>query len=359
LGSLINHKIKHLKKENIKILVTGGTGFIGAHIVHALLRSGYRHIFVSKRKSSPIHLLENILHRIELVDAALEDLTDLTSLVQKVDVIVHTAAMVSFLASDKKSMLKTNVEGTANLVNIALENKIEKFIHISSVAALGRSKKSESIDEKHKWVSSKFNTNYAVSKYRAELETWRAYHEGLPVVILNPSIVIGPGYWSQGSAKLIQQVYSGLPFYPPGSTGFVDVRDVADLVLKALESDVSGERFVCNGFNLSYREFFQRVAAALGVKAPQKKLSPLLRAFAWRYFALQAFLSRKKPVVTRESMMTSFKDFSYSNQKSRETFDFTYRSMEECLEYTCAVFMESKAAGRDYSLIDESGGNKP
>lgn len=341
-------------KKDTKILVTGGTGFIGAHIVHALVQAGYQHILVSKRKNSPLHLLEKVKDRIELVEAALEDLTDMTSLVEKVDVIVHAAAMVSFVSSDKKSMLKTNVEGSANLVNIALDKQIKKFIHISSVAALGRTRKNQRIDENHKWVPGKLNTNYAISKYQAELEIWRGYQEGLSVVILNPSIVIGPGYWSQGSAKLIQQVYKGLPFYPPGSTGFVDVRDVADLVLKALESDVSGERFVCNGFNLSYREFFQKVANGLGVKAPRKKLSPWLRTIAWRYFAFQALIVGKKPVVTRESMMTSFNDFSYSNQKSIDTFQFSYRSMEDSIDHTCSLFLKSLEEGKDFAFIGES-----
>jgi len=177
-------------RKDSKILVTGGTGFVGAHILSALYHAGYTKLWTNKRKNSQLTLIEMLETPVQVVEANLNDLTAMTDLIKEVEYVIHAAAMVSFVSSDKNEMFRTNVEGTADVVNISLQEGIKKLVHISSVAAIGRTGKKEPTNENDKWVSARLNTNYARSKHLAEKEVWRGYQEGLPVVIFNPSLIL-------------------------------------------------------------------------------------------------------------------------------------------------------------------------
>ena len=338
--------------KNSKIVVTGGTGFLGAHILQALVNEGYQHIWVAKRAESPMHLIEHLADKLILSDTELNDVPGMYELIKGKDVVIHAAGFVSFVKSDKEAMYKVNVEGTANMINVALENNIKKFIHISSVAALGRTGKEDLIDEGSKWVSNKLNSNYSYTKYQSELEVWRGYQEGLPVVIFNPSLIIGPGFWNRGTGNIIKQVDRGLPYYPPGINGIVDARDVAKLCMLALESEINGERYICNGGNIGFRQLFEKIAKNLGVNAPKKKLPVFLKEVTWRIFSVLALISGNKPTVTKETLRNSFNQTKYDNSKSLKDFDFTYRSIDETIEHTCKAYKLSKKEGKDFASVE-------
>jgi nucleoside-diphosphate-sugar epimerase len=345
------HNYNEMIDKDSKILVTGGTGFLGAHILQALVKAGYQQVWVAKRPDSPMDLIQHLVEDLQFCDADINDLPGLYENVEGKDVIIHAAGFVSFVKSDKELLHKINVDGTANIVNVALEKGIKKFIHISSVASLGRSGKEVLIDESAKWNNSKLNSNYAFSKYRGELEVWRAYHEGLPVVILNPSLILGSGYWNKGTGNIVKQVYRGLPYYPPGINGIVDARDVADMCVLLMESTISGERFLCNGGNIEFKYFFEKIAQNLNVKAPKRKLPGFLKELTWRIFAIGAFFAGNKPTVTKETLRSSFNRTKYDNSKSVKELGFKYRAMDETIAYTCDAFKQAIKEGKSYTSV--------
>ena len=324
--------------------VTGGTGFVGAYLLHYLLAEGrYTTIRATRRATSRMDLVADITDKIEWHEADINDVFALSDAMQGCDEVYHCAAFVSFDDRDRAEMFKINIEGTANVVNIALQQGIKKLGHISSIAALGRNNKSNIYSEANTWQADPLNSNYAISKFYAEQEVWRGAAEGLAVVVVNPSIIVGSGYWNGGSCALFRQVAKGLPFYPLGSTGFVDVRDVAKAICALMASDISGERYILNGVNWSYRQFFDELADELGAKRPVVAVIPLLRELAWRVEWLRARILGKKSIITRETALTSAYDFEYRTDKFAAAMPhYTFFDMEQTIADTSAIYRAEK-----------------
>lgn len=326
------------------ILVTGGTGFLGSYVVRLLLSKGYQ-VRALRRKSSPMDLLGEHAARVEWVDADITDIVALEDAIQGVHAVMHCAAMVSFHPRDVTRMMQVNVEGTATLVNLALETGIQRFIHVSSIASIGRTKERPQLDETSKWVQSSGNSQYAISKYMGEQEVWRGHAEGLSAAIVNPAIVLGSGFWDVGSAKFFKQIHDGLKFSPIGQSGFVDVRDVARFMVHLMESDISGERYILNTENTLYRDFFKMIAASLGTKPPPIPVTPFLAEVAWRVEWLKEKILGASPMVTKETARSSVSTFFYDNAKSRSVFDFEYLPLEQTIRETGTQFLEAKKNG--------------
>ncbi len=316
------------------VLVTGANGLIGSFICKTLLKNGFK-VRALVRESSDLRLLTEIKEEIEWVEADVFDLLKLEQAMQGVEVIIHSAAMISFHKKDHEIMLKTNVEGTANIVNLASRLGIKKIVHVSSVAALGRTKNVETIDENNKWENSSYNTGYAISKYLAELETWRAQEEGLNVVVINPSIVLGPGDWDRGSTRLFKYVWDNRRFYTKGAMNYVDVRDVAEVVGRLIEADISGERFILNAGNISYKDIFGLIAQRFGKRAPHIAANKFLLNLVVFYSQIKSFFTGDKPLVSRESANMAVLSFYYDNRKLQNTLNFRFRSLEDTLDWTC------------------------
>ncbi len=328
-------------KKDALVLVTGGTGFLGASLLHLLAKQNVR-IRAIRRKNSPMDLVAQ-LQNIEWVEADVTDIVALEEAFQDVTHVYHCAAMVSFHPRDVRQMMNINVQGTANMVNLALDFEVQKFVHVSSIAALGRSKERYELDEQTKWVNSSANTNYAISKYQSEQEVWRAHYEGLPVAIVNPAVILGAGFWDDGSARFFRQIDDGLKFWTVGYTGFVDVRDVALFMTMLMESDINGERYVLAAENMPYRVLFEKIALSLGKKPPSIKVSPFLAEVAWRVEWIKEKLLGATPLVTRESARASVSKYHYLNQKSLQVPKFNYRSIDQTIQETGILFKEAKA----------------
>ncbi len=333
------------------IFVTGGTGFLGSYLLRYLVKEGYQHIRALKRKDSSLALVEEVKDRIEWIDGDLLDIWSLENGMQDVEQVYHCGAVVSFDKKEVKKMMRTNVEGTANIVNIALDFGVEKLVHISSIAALGRTKEQKNVDENTAWQRDNANSNYAISKYLAEQEVWRGIAEGLPAAILNPAIIIGSGFWDISTGQMFQQVWNGLRFYPTGSSGFVDVRDVALLAIRLMKSDQLNERFIVNNINLHYLEFFSEVARKLDKKPPDIKVTAVMRGLAWRLDWLRSKLTGKPHLITEETANLVSHSFYYDNEKSVQTFDYQYIPFEKTLTDIAEQFIESKHLGKDYDLL--------
>lgn len=326
-----------------KILVTGATGFVGSYLLRQLLAQGARQLYALRRAHSRMDLVRDIEQRVQWITGDVLDIPLLHEVLQDMDQVYHCAGVVSFDPVRAGDCMRVNVQGTENVVNAALAQGIEKMAHISSIAALGRPRHLKTLDESFVWERSKRNTRYAISKFLGEQEVWRGIAEGLNAVILNPSIILGSGRWNEGSNRFFQWVRRGLRFYPPGSAGFVDVRDVASLAVQLMESEISGERFVVNARNMSFRELLNLIADALDRPRPIFPDNRLLRGLAWRGSVLKARLLGGHPLLTRESAMVSSLNYAYDNTKSREHLDFTYLPIEETVLETANQFCRARS----------------
>lgn len=331
------------------VFVTGGTGFLGAHLLYHLLIKG-ESVKALRRLGSKFDLLERVfgfytqnyqglIDKIDWVEGDLLDIFSFEEVLNDVSIIYHSAAVVSFQPGDKEQMIHTNIQGTANLVNVALEKKIKKFCHVSSIAAIGRADNESSINEETRWRASRRNSSYSISKYGAEREVWRGVEEGLNAVIVNPSIILGPGEINSGSGKLIKTMLNGLKFYTSGVNGYVDVRDVVKAMVMLSEGKVSGERYIVSSENVSYKELFEMIARGLGKSPPTIKASKWMGNIAWRFEHLKGKLTGSKPLITKETATTAANIYKYSSNKIIEQMDFQFIPIQQTIQESCDYYV--------------------
>ncbi len=333
------------------IFITGCTGLLGSHLVAEIVK-GQKSKVKSQikllcRKNSDLSLLKNVLSRygfdeipnnIEFVYGDVLDYDVLEEAMHDVDEVYHCAAVVSFDASDKNSLMRVNVEGTRNMVNAALQCGVNKFCHVSSIAALGRALEGETIDEESPWTHSKNNSVYSNSKHEGEMEVWRGIAEGLNATIVNPSLILGAGKWDSSSCELFNTIAKGFPFYTTGINGFVDVKDVARAMIMLMENNKFGQRYCLNGALISYQDLFKLMADNFKVKAPYIKVGKFLSEIAWRVFWLIGKIKGKKPLITKETARTATRRYSYSSAKIIKELNFTFTPIEESVREICENF---------------------
>jgi len=322
------------------VLVTGGTGFLGTYILRELVEKGYAVRAIRREGSQPyFYTPPSILEKIEWFSCDLLDLAGLEEAMTGVDAVIHAAAKVSFADNDRHELFTTNVEGTANVVNIALELGIRRLVHVSSVAALGRTKKEEKVNEEKKWDNNKGQTNYAISKFYGELEVWRGIGEGLPAVIVNPSTILGVGDWNQSSCAIFKSIYNEFPWYSNGINGFVDVSDVADAIIALMESDITGQRFILNSDNWTFRQLFNTIADGFGKKRPHRQATPFLSAIAWRLEKIKSIFSGKRPLLTRDSARVARSKTYFDNSKILQQIPgFQFTPLEKTIKRSCEAY---------------------
>ena len=296
-------------------------------------------------------LVAPIESKIEWVDGDVLNVGSLEEAFEGVKRVYHCAGLVSYDPRDEDKMMQINSTGTANIINVALDADIDKLVHVSSIASIGRRPKLKIINEKTNWERSNWNSRYAISKYQGEMEVWRGSAEGLNVAIVNPSIIIGSGFWAQGTAQLFQRAWKGLTFFPKGATGYVDVRDVARFMIQLMESDVLDERYILNGANSTYLNFFTLVANALNKKPPSIPINIFLKEVAIIGEWLRSTLLRSKPLLTRKTVNHVERTFIYENDKSKAVFGFEYTPLEQTIEETAKQFLAAKDTGQKASIL--------
>jgi nucleoside-diphosphate-sugar epimerase len=324
------------------VLVTGGSGFLGSHLVRHLSGQGVRTraLYNNHPPSGELAQLANI----EWVKCDLLDIFDVEEAMRGIDDIYHCAAMVSFDPKERGKMLHFNPESTANIVNQAIIQGIRKMVHVSSVAALGRTANTnKEINEDQEWAESKYNSAYGISKYLAENEVWRGVGEGLSAVIINPSLILGSGDWDKSSPQLMSVANKEFPFYTKGMNGWVDVDDVVKIMLLLMGADVEGERYVVSMGNFEYREVFNLMAKTLGKKPPHIYAGPFLTGIIWRINRVYSLLTGKVPTITRETANNAHSLSYYNNGKLLAAFPhFKYMPIEACLQKMAAAFKLSQ-----------------
>lgn len=328
------------------ILVTGASGFLGKHLIDALREKGVptRALYHSNPpQEEPPH------STIEWKACDLLDISALLESMEGVDIVIHTAAIVSFDPRKKQEMIELNVNMSAQVVNVALDENIQRLIHVSSIAALGRALQpgqkiyddAIEIDEESYWVESKNNSSYAKSKYLSELEVWRGMAEGLNAVIINPSLILGEGDWTKGSAQLMDVVAKEFPWFTNGINGWVDVKDVVKAILLLIDSPIKETRYIINNGNYSYKDIFSQMAQLLNKKPPHRKASPWMTEIVWRIELLKSRLLGKEAVITKESARTAQTKCLYDNQKFLKDFpQFHYTPIEETLKRMAEAYQK-------------------
>ncbi len=284
----------------------------------------------------PAFMDGDVLKKVQWVEGDVLDVMALADAMHGIDIVIHSAAVVSFNKSDRNHMYQINIQGTANVVNVAIEQKVRRLVYISSVAALGRSKNSTVVDENAKWEDSKANTHYAITKHKAELEVWRGFAEGLEGVILNPATIIGYGNWSTGSSAIFKSAYNEFSWYTNGVNGFTDVEDVAKAAVELMKSNITEQRFIVCNDNWSFKKLFDTMADAFGKKRPHREATPFLGAIAWRIEKLKSFFSRQKPLVTRETAKLAQTQTIFDNTKLPKTLpQFKYTPLANTIHKAC------------------------
>lgn len=322
-----------------KVLITGGTGFLGAYIIKELVEKGYAVRAIRRNHTVPFFIPAHIFHKVEWVEGDILDVIALKDAMDGMDAVIHAAARVSFHASERKELFKVNIEGTANVVNMALEKNIRRFVHISSVAAIGRTVNGERISEEKKWQPGKMHTFYAISKYHAEMEVWRGAAEGLNVVVLNPSTVLGYGNWNTSSCAIFKSVYNEFPWYTTGINGFVSVEDVARATVLLMNSSQNNERFILNGENWSFRQLLDTIADGFGKKRPHKEATPFMGSIAWRMEKLKSIFSGNKPLLTRQSARVAHSITYFDNSKILQALPgFSFTPLAQSIKSACTQY---------------------
>jgi len=323
------------------ILVTGASGFLGQHLVRRLAAPG-----TSVRAQYHTNLPGGDISKLPGVEWQKCDLLDVfavESLIQGVTEIYHCAGIVSFDPARREEMLHFNPESTANIVNEALQQEVRKMVHVSSVAALGRTgDEHKVIDEEQEWGESKYNSAYGLSKYLAEMEVWRGIGEGLCAAIINPSVILGAGDWRYGSPQLMAVVNKEFPFYTSGINGWVDVNDVVTAMTSLMSSDIEAERFIVSEGNYPFRDIFTRMAEALGKKPPRMYANRFLSLLLAR---LSKVFMGKNTVITAETVRNAHSISKYDNGKLLKALPaFRYTPIDTTIGNMSVAFKSSGAA---------------
>jgi nucleoside-diphosphate-sugar epimerase len=331
------------------ILVTGGTGLVGTHLIYELLLKGKK-VRAIRRASSKIEKLEKVisyyhknpkelLQNLEWVNADILDIHSIEEAMEGIFQVYHCAAIISFSPSEHKRMIENNTQGTANVVNAALTKKVQKLCHVSSIAAVGRDNNKSITSETDQWTYSKGQSAYAISKHESEREVWRGTVEGLNAIIINPSIILGPGHWGDGSSKIFTTIWNGLKFYTNGRTGYVDVRDVARTMILLMESKVKNERYIINSENMTYKDVFETISQELKIAPPKFYVSKFMSEIVWRVIKLASIINGKIPLITKETARTANKTYTFSNKKITSDFNYKFITIQQSIADTAIHFL--------------------
>lgn len=328
------------------ILVTGGTGLVGAHLLLHLIENGER-VRAIYRKKNNIQKTKSLFEHynkaalfdaIEWVHADILDVPSLEHAFVNCTQVYHCAAIISFDPKDEKHLRKTNIEGTANIVNFCLVKGIQKLCYVSSIAALGDLAPHETIiTEETEWNPEKHHSDYAISKYGAEMEIWRGQQEGLKVIIVNPGVIIGPGFEDQGSGQLFKKTANGLTFYTLGTSGFVAVDDVVRIMRELMHSTICNNRYILVAQNIIFKDLFISIADSLKVKRPSIEAKSYIMEITWRLHWISSLFSRKTNNLSKDTLRSFLNKNEYSNNKIKSAINTSFLDVHQYIKNNFTV----------------------
>jgi len=323
------------------ILVTGSTGLVGAHLLYKLISNNekVRAIYRNERKLDNIKNVfstytddyKDIYDSIDWFKADILDIPTLTEAFKDVDFVYHCAAFVSFEPDKYQLLRRTNIEGTANIVNLCISNSIKKLCYVSSIATLGNELNNKSITEDSIWNPEEDHSVYAITKYGAEMEVWRGTQEGVDAVIVNPGVILGAGIWRYGSGSLFKKAHKGLKYYTAGTIGLVDIEDVISIMIMLLKSDIINERYVLVAENWTYKQFLQTLARSVNREEPKKMASKKLLNFAWRLDWLKRKITGKRRQLTKHLAHSLSSKTNYNSNKIKNALNYSFNDVNKSI----------------------------
>ncbi len=324
----------------MRYFITGATGILGQYLIKTLIEEGKQVIALKRKNSHITKALKDLpSEQLKWVEGDILDTFSYSDYLTSETTVIHTAATVSFQPSEEPVMFKVNIEGTKNLIDTALEKRIHKFIHISSIASIGRIKGLTLLDENTKWQDGPDHSSYAESKYYAELEVWRGYEEGLKGFILNPSVILAQSDWTKSSSVIFKKTSSGSLFHPPGSINTVDVRDVVESLLLLDKKEVNHQRYICNGSFDTYKNFISLIAEEFNKKKPQFSVNHFLLKSLVVISSLLRLIG-KKPVFTSESIKSMESINEFDSSKILKEINFNFRSSKETASWAVPYYVK-------------------
>ena len=331
------------------ILVTGGTGLVGSHLLVRLvqenepIKATYRTLeSIEKTKkvfSYYTNTTKDLFTNIEWIQADITDVSSMTPAFKDVKKVYHCAAVISFDPADYRTMRKVNIHGTAIIANLAIDAKVEKLCFVSSIATIGDDPKKELANEENDWGGNEKNNGYAITKYGAETEVWRASQEGVDVVIVNPGVILGSGFWTSGSGKMFSEIDKGFSYYSEGVTGFVGVKDVVRCMVQLMQSNCKNQRFILVSENKSFKEVLFSIAEALGKKKPKRCVQPWQASLLWRWEWLVSKITSRKIRMSKYTAKTLFRKTYYSSEKCKIQLEVTFKSAEEVIKQVSKEYL--------------------
>ncbi|MCW1146675.1 NAD-dependent epimerase/dehydratase family protein [Flavobacterium lacisediminis] len=323
------------------ILVTGATGLVGSHLLVQLLQENeeVKALFRSEKQIEKVknvfafHNQTSLFDKINWVKGDITDIPSLEIAFENVTHVYHCAALISFDPCDEDELRKINIEGTANVVNCCIDFDVKKLCHVSSIAALGNPKEHETtITEETEWNPEELHSDYAITKYGAEMEVLRGHQEGLEVVIVNPGVIFGYGFPKKGSDVIIQSVKKGLSFYTKGNIGIVSVEDVVKIMIQLMKSNSNGERYTLVSENISTKSLLNYIAEELKVKKPSIEATKWMTSIAWRMDWLISKLLNRKRKLARSTATSSHSTTTFDTLKIEKELNFTFQKKESYLK---------------------------
>lgn len=331
------------------ILVTGGTGLVGTHLLYHLLLENDS-VKAIHRKNSDLQAVkkvfsyysdnfEAVFKKINWVEVNITDVYLLEKAFENITEVYHSAALISFNPKDYKTMRKVNIEGTSNIVNLCIDKKVKKLCFVSSIATIEKAVNNKIIDEDCEWNTESNNYGYAITKYGAEMEVWRASQENVEVIVVNPGVILGAGFWNNGGpGELFSKIYNGLPFYTEGVTGFISVEDVVKAMIQLMKSEFKNERYILVSENVSFKDVFFQIADGFGKKRPSIKVTKLMSSIGWRLEKIKSVLTGKEPVLTKQSSKSIHNKHYYSSEKIKKALNFKFESISETIKIVCKLY---------------------
>ncbi|KJD36548.1 NAD-dependent epimerase [Tamlana sedimentorum] len=332
------------------ILVTGGTGLVGAHLLFTLVNNNQkvRAIYRNERKFSNVKSVfscytndvDALFNKIEWVEANILDIPTLSEAFINVTYVYHCAAFVSFEPNKYDVLKKTNIEGTANVVNLALQYNIKKLCYVSSIATLGDELNNKPITEATIYNPESDNSVYAITKYGGEMEVWRATQEGLNAVIVNPGLILGPGIWRYGTGNFFKRAQKGISHITSGTVGIVSVNDVVAVMIQLMERNITDERFILVAENWTYKKLLQTLAKSVNGKVPKTMAKPWLLNLAWRFDWVFSKITGKRRHLTKHLVESLTTETYYSSDKIKEAINYEFTSVSETISKIGAIYLK-------------------
>lgn len=325
----------------MKIFITGGTGFIGRHVVQRLTRSDHE-LFCLVRKTSNVSYLDKLG-----ANLVVGDVTDKASLVAGMrgcDWVIHLANVYSYWEPDKRIYTDINVNGTQKVMECALETGISKVVHVSSIVVYGKPAEHPFTEESP--VGPVRFSEYARTKYEGDLIAWDLYEQKkLPLVVIYPGGVLGPGD-TKFSGKLIKRLlHRKIPATAFDDSVFtwVHVRDVAEVIVRAAEKENNiGEKYIVGKYQLSMREFYEMVSEISGIPHPNIRLPDYMAMLNATLLTWLADLIKRPPLwgMSIDGMRTGKMGMEADGGKAERELGITYTPIRVALEEAIASYQE-------------------